>query len=391
MPRKGGANWTEEEITLAYATYVENKNQPLTSHSEAVIHLSHILRSAPINLSWKRDDSYRPVDGVRGRIGIFNRLEKGDHENVPALAEEVWKKYRGSTNKLFKKKQEILAAWEDKERIVPRGDIPFVKGEVYKRSHLHDLWGGSRQTGISPSAQRNVTFIFTGSSGLEHGYKDRWDDGVFKYVGEGQTGDMTMKAGNAAVYNHQENGTDLLLFEEAEKRSYVRFVGQFCCAGFHYEKGKSKTEAERQLIVFHLIPMHDEFQNPREYLVSDNKDSLSRLREKAAQSAPTGGNDRERKRYYYKRSIAVKRYAIARSNGVCERCDKEGPFYTSEGKPFLEVHHIMRLSDGGPDKPEWVAALCPNCHREAHYSTDSNSLNEKLLGIVKEREAQIFG
>ncbi len=33
--------------------------------------------------------------------------------------------------------------------------------------------------------------MFTGRSGERYGYEDRWpDDGVFLYMGEGQTGDM---------------------------------------------------------------------------------------------------------------------------------------------------------------------------------------------------------
>jgi 5-methylcytosine-specific restriction protein A len=33
----------------------------------------------------------------------------------------------------------------------------------------------------------------------------------------------------------------------------------------------------------------------------------------------------------------------------------------------LEVHHKKQLSEGGEDTVENAIALCPNCHREAHY------------------------
>ena len=36
-------------------------------------------------------------------------------------------------------------------------------------------------------------------------------------------------------------------------------------------------------------------------------------------------------------------------------------------EPFLEVHHVKSLSDGGEDTLDNVIALCPNCHREKHY------------------------
>ena len=38
-----------------------------------------------------------------------------------------------------------------------------------------------------------------------------------------------------------------------------------------------------------------------------------------------------------------------------------------DNTPYLEVHHKIRLSDGGEDTIDNVVALCPNCHRKAHY------------------------
>ena len=59
---------------------------------------------------------------------------------------------------------------------------------------------------------------------------------------------------------------------------------------------------------------------------------------------------------------------LLRANGVCERCNKKAPFIkASSGQPYLEVHHIIRLADGGNDTVENAIALCPNCHREAHF------------------------
>ncbi|MEE7094460.1 HNH endonuclease, partial [Escherichia coli O10] len=41
--------------------------------------------------------------------------------------------------------------------------------------------------------------------------------------------------------------------------------------------------------------------------------------------------------------------------------------HQEDGTPFLEVHHIEWLSKGGEDSVENAIALCPNCHRQAHY------------------------
>ena len=59
---------------------------------------------------------------------------------------------------------------------------------------------------------------------------------------------------------------------------------------------------------------------------------------------------------------------LVRAAGVCEHCKKPAPFRrANDGSPYLEVHHRIRLADGGDDTVQNAIALCPNCHREAHY------------------------
>ncbi len=64
------------------------------------------------------------------------------------------------------------------------------------------------------------------------------------------------------------------------------------------------------------------------------------------------------------------------------------PFRTSEG-PYLEPHHVRRLSDGGPDHPRWVIALCANCHGRAHYSEDASTYNAHLTSVVEQLEGAL--
>jgi 5-methylcytosine-specific restriction protein A len=59
---------------------------------------------------------------------------------------------------------------------------------------------------------------------------------------------------------------------------------------------------------------------------------------------------------------------LTRAAGTCERCNAPAPFIRrTDGTPYLEVHHNKRLADGGADTVENAVALCPNCHRRAHY------------------------
>jgi len=49
-------------------------------------------------------------------------------------------------------------------------DIPtFTQGQLYKRSSIHDQFGGSRQSGIAPFRRVPAIFVFTGESGEQHG------------------------------------------------------------------------------------------------------------------------------------------------------------------------------------------------------------------------------
>lgn len=50
----------------------------------------------------------------------------------------------------------------------------------------------------------------------------------------------------------------------------------------------------------------------------------------------------------------------------------------SNGEPFLEVHHVDELGEGGSDDPSRVCAVCPNCHQEIHHGKDGEDLNNRL-------------
>lgn len=72
--------------------------------------------------------------------------------------------------------------------------------------------------------------------------------------------------------------------------------------------------------------------------------------------------------YTYKRNPYVVAEALDKANGRCDRCNSEAPFIrASDNSPYLEVHHIKPLSEGGLDTLENVIALCPNCHRNLHF------------------------
>ncbi len=71
----------------------------------------------------------------------------------------------------------------------------------------------------------------------------------------------------------------------------------------------------------------------------------------------------------FKRNADVIVEVLSRAQGLCERCNRKAPFMRkSDGTPYLEVHHKIKLADGGEDTVENTSALCPNCHRELHFA-----------------------
>lgn len=70
----------------------------------------------------------------------------------------------------------------------------------------------------------------------------------------------------------------------------------------------------------------------------------------------------------YERDPRVKAWVLQAADGKCESCEEPAPFLTHDDFPFLEVHHVHRLADGGSDTVDNAVALCPNCHRALHFA-----------------------
>lgn len=266
----------------------------------------------------------------------------------------------------------------------------FIPGQQYDRqADIHLVFGGQERSGIVTPKNVPGIFIFTGQGGGAVGYQDHADlDGKLHYTGQGQVGDMEMKSGNKAIRDHAENGEDLLVFEQTKKGGLVTYLGLYVCSGWKTERQLDKNGNDREAIVFTLESL--------DQVASDEVDvatqpapttDLETLRKKAMEAAaPPKSKKGQRAATVYERSRHVRDYVLARAKGVCEGCDNNAPFQTNTDRPFLEAHHIRRLSDGGPDDPLFMAGICPNCHRRAHYAKDRIAFNEALQVKVDDIE-----
>ncbi len=265
----------------------------------------------------------------------------------------------------------------------------FRIGDIYARKALHAQFGGQRQGGISTPRNWPFVFLFTGITGERYGYYDmETPDDTFLYTGEGQAGDMQFTKGNAAIRNSISHGKDLHLFKYVGKGK-VEYIGQMLCQGYQVKEGPDVNSHVRKVIVFELLPVERALVPPYTQLSSlEFTASLEELREKALAEASEQTDTNTRQVAIRERSKAIRAYVLRRANGICEGCNKPAPFNTPAGLPFLEPHHIRKLSDGGPDDPVWVAALCPNCHAKAHYGAESDKFNVLLTATVSRKESR---
>ncbi len=84
----------------------------------------------------------------------------------------------------------------------------------------------------------------------------------------------------------------------------------------------------------------------------------------------------------YVRDPEVRAWVRQQAEGKCEGCGEPAPF-EKLGKPFLEVHHVKHLAQEGSDRPSNAVALCPNCHRRCHHSSDREEFTALLYTRVK--------
>jgi len=109
-------------------------------------------------------------------------------------------------------------------------------------------------------------------------------------------------------------------------------------------------------------------------LYSDNSEVVDSIR--TVETVETSRLKRVRRQRFLRNLV------IHRADGTCELCGKKAPFISKKGTPYLEIHHIKPLSDGGEETADNVIALCPNCHRMVEYG----DVSIKSLLKIRENE-----
>ena len=272
-------------------------------------------------------------------------------------------------------------------------ELPYTVGQRIKRAKIHEEFGGNPQCGISSSGQVDAVFLFTGDHGNDP-YEDVWiSETEFEYSGQGRRGDQTFNRSNPNgranddLKNHAEYSKDVHLFEKSvEDDSIVVYLGQLEYVDHDFKQRDDADGNSRREIRFELRLVDSE-PSANESVVLDEET----LRELAEASSTMDSTSSGRGGRSYRTSRFVREYALDWAEGYCQGCEEEAPFKTLDGDPYLEVHHVFRRADGGPDHPDAVIALCPNCHSKRHYGRHGDQFNRELIQKLRERARRVTG
>lgn len=117
-----------------------------------------------------------------------------------------------------------------------------------------------------------------------------------------------------------------------------------------------------------LLPSYADIESKFEEQVQEAKKLSPQERENQLKDTPRFPEKVQVISIAYRRNPNVVAEVLSRANGKCEHCKNKAPFLRkSDHTPYLEVHHVVPLAEGGEDTIKNAIAVCPNCHRELHF------------------------
>ena len=266
--------------------------------------------------------------------------------------------------------------------------ISLEQGQILTNKELCDIFLCSPQGGMRRSHETNSLVLV--SNHVKSIYDDKWKGDTLHYTGMGGSGDQSINfMQNKTLIESVKTNIQIHLFEVFEEKKYF-YQGRVQLKSDPYQESQIDENGERRnvwMFPLELIggkPARIEYkiieklrQNKEKKASKISFKALKKMVENQPKSKPS---KRTTSSETYERDEKVVKYALLRAKGICELCEKTAPFKKKDGTPFLEVHHIDFLSNGGDDTIENVSALCPNCHRKMHaleLSEDIKKLKAK--------------
>jgi 5-methylcytosine-specific restriction enzyme A len=264
-------------------------------------------------------------------------------------------------------------------------------GDVIDNDTLRTVFKCSSQGAMRRSLTTNSLILIADHT--RPACDDKWIGKTFHYTGLGLTGGQGLSFNqNKALCESNEKGTALFLFEVFTEGNYT-CIGEVELADNPYlSRQTDREKTVRDVTVFPLMLKGHAHPPLTKKDLPATKEEIERKKaqklpmdqlEFQAKYAVKEGSRREVVSEVFDGDRIVSEYARRRADGTCQLCGMPAPFKNRDGEPFLEIHHIVPLAEGGQDTVENVAALCPNCHRKMHVlnlPADVVRLRNKVAG-----------
>jgi len=248
-------------------------------------------------------------------------------------------------------------------------------GDTITNAALARMFKCATQGGMRRSHRTNSLVII--SDHTKHIHQDRWVSiNLIHYTGMGLKGDQSLDyLQNKTLFETHTNGVTPYLFEVYHPRQYL-FRGRVKLAGPPFTECRPDVDGKpRSVWIFPLqvVGTDASFVVPENLVVRkqdrdrrwarqlSDQDLFSMVVHSSQKSGagPTYALNGEQ-------NACVAEFAKRRANGVCQLCDRAAPFCNKLNEPYLELHHIRVLAQGGADAISNTVALCPNCKKKMH-------------------------
>lgn len=252
--------------------------------------------------------------------------------------------------------------------------LPVSPGDIIDNERLREIFR-CNAAGTMRRSQKTSSLVLI-SDHTRTGCDDKWIGKTFHFTGIGLNGEPGLSFNqNKTLCESNEKGTSLYLFEVFEPGKYT-YIGQVKLADNPYLSRQTDSEKKsRDVTVFPLMLMGSAHPPLPRKIVPDTAGGIVPQKgavipriepEVVRRGSPVESSRIDVVSDVFDDDHIVSEYAKRRADGTCQLCNLAAPFRDRNGEPFLEIHHIIPLEEGGTDTIENVAALCPNCHRKMH-------------------------
>lgn len=278
----------------------------------------------------------------------------------------------------------------------------LIIGKEYSNAEIVDIFKVAAMGAMRRSHSRNALVLISFHDGNDRIYNDYWKDDILYFTGIGQSGDQELTGQNKTLAESNKNGITVYLFEmfystRYQYRGIVKLVDEpfredECDVdGIPRKVWKFPVKLINDKDVMDVVLIDEQEAHLHKQVVENMSSALELFA--SATKMVLSGSERTVKTRRVHTNPVIGEYVRMRADGKCELCGCDAPF-KHNGRPYLELDHIVPVAQGGKDTVDNIAAVCPNCNRRMallkspedemilrnNMAANEKKLRKKLLG-----------